>query len=120
MHVSGLEESASMPVSDQSNIKYVTGGPRGQAVHCVHSSCVRRRRSISRVPAIRGGLDVNELIQLVAQRAGISSEQAALAVNCMLAYLTARLPSPVVGRIREQLDLLHSVVRGDGGDGTVT
>ncbi|SBT03387.1 hypothetical protein ACCAA_1000009 [Candidatus Accumulibacter aalborgensis] len=46
---------------------------------------------------------MNELIQMVAQRAGISPPQATLAVSAMLAYLTARLPSPVVGRIREQL-----------------
>lgn len=63
---------------------------------------------------------MNELIQLVAQRAGISSDQAALAVNCMLAYLTARLPSPVVGRIREQIDPLNGATHGDGGNGTVT
>lgn len=46
---------------------------------------------------------MDELIQLVAQRAGISPEQAALAVAAMVSYLTARLPSPVAGRIREQL-----------------
>lgn len=46
---------------------------------------------------------MDELIQLVAQRAGISPEQAALAVAAMVSYLTVRLPSPVVGRIREQL-----------------
>jgi len=46
---------------------------------------------------------VDELIQLVAQRAGISPAHAALAISTMLDYLTARLPSPVVGRIREQL-----------------
>jgi hypothetical protein len=47
--------------------------------------------------------DVDELIELVAQRAGITPAQAELAIACMLGYLTARLPSPVVGRIREQL-----------------
>jgi len=46
---------------------------------------------------------VDELIRLVAQRAGISSAQATLAVAAMLSYLTMRLPSSVVGRIREQL-----------------
>jgi len=46
---------------------------------------------------------VDELIQLVAQRAGITPAQAELAISCMLGYLTARLPSPVVGRIREQI-----------------
>jgi hypothetical protein len=46
---------------------------------------------------------MDELIQLVAQRADIPSAKAALAVTAMLSYLTARLPSPVIGRIREQL-----------------
>jgi hypothetical protein len=46
---------------------------------------------------------VDELVQLVARRVGIPSAQAALAVSAMLDYLTARLPSPLVGRIREQL-----------------
>lgn len=46
---------------------------------------------------------MDELIRRVAQRAVISPAQAALAITEMLAYLTTRLPSPVVGRIREQL-----------------
>jgi hypothetical protein len=54
-------------------------------------------------PLAKGSHAVDELVQLVAQRVGISSGQAALAVSAMLDYLTARLPSPVVGRIREQL-----------------
>ena len=49
------------------------------------------------------GLNVDELILTVAQRAGISSAQATLAVSVTLNYLTARLPSSVVGCIREQL-----------------
>jgi len=56
---------------------------------------------------------VDELIQLVAQRAGISPAQAALAVAAMLGYLTARLPSPVVGRIREQLSGVQSPGQAD-------
>ena len=47
---------------------------------------------------------MDELIQRVARRAGISPGQAALAVAAMLGYLAMRLPSPVIGRIREQLD----------------
>jgi nucleoid DNA-binding protein len=62
---------------------------------------------------------VDELIQLVAQRAGISSAQATLAVAAMLAYLTARLPSPVVGRIREQLGEVQSPNQKDVGAGGV-
>jgi hypothetical protein len=46
---------------------------------------------------------MDELIQMVAQRADISTAKAALAVTTMLSYLTVRLPSPVIGRIREQL-----------------
>ena len=35
----------------------------------------------------------------------------------MLGYLTARLPSPVVGRIREQLGEVQSPHERDGGEG---
>ena len=62
---------------------------------------------------------VDELIQLVAQRAGISPAQAALAVAEMLSYLTARLPSPVVGRIREQLGEAQHPRRPGGTQGDV-
>ena len=60
---------------------------------------------------------MNELIQLVAQRAGISAAQAALAVSAMMGYLTARLPSPMVGRNREHLTEVQSPRQRDGGDG---
>ena len=60
---------------------------------------------------------MDELIQLVMQRAGISSAQAALAVAAMLRYLMARLPSPVVGRIREQLSGVQIPRQPDVGDG---
>ena len=51
---------------------------------------------------------MDELTRVVAQRAGISAAQAALAVSAMLGYLTARLPSPLVGRIREELGVVQS------------
>ncbi len=56
---------------------------------------------------------MDELIQLVAQRAELSPAQAALAVSAMLAYLTARLPSPMVGRIREQLGEVQNILQAD-------
>ncbi|MCL4471646.1 MAG: hypothetical protein M1547_11145 [Gammaproteobacteria bacterium] len=46
---------------------------------------------------------MDKLIQLVAQQADISPAQAALAISAILNYLTARLPPPAVGRVREQL-----------------
>ena len=61
---------------------------------------------------------MDDVIELVAQRAGISAAQATLAVSALLSYLTARLPSPLVGRIREQLGDVQSPggpVPGDGG-----
>jgi hypothetical protein len=61
---------------------------------------------------------MDELIHLVAKRAGIPSAAAEIAVAAMLDYLTARLPSPMVGRIREQLGQVHSPrqpVVGEGG-----
>ena len=62
---------------------------------------------------------MDELVQLVARRAGIPSARAALAVSAMLDYLTSRLPSPLVGRIREQLGEAQRVRRSDGADGGV-
>lgn len=62
---------------------------------------------------------MDELIQLVAQRAGISAAQATMAIAEMLSYLTARLPSPVVGRIREQLGEAQRSRHPDGGHGGV-
>ena len=62
---------------------------------------------------------MDELIQLVAQRAGISPAQAGLAISAMLSYLAARLPSPVVGRIREQLGEAQPPLHPDGIQGDV-
>ena len=47
---------------------------------------------------------------------GIPSAQAALAVSAMLDYLTARLPSPLVGRIREQLGEVPSARQPNVGN----
>lgn len=60
---------------------------------------------------------MDELIRLVAQRAGISTAQASLAVAAMLGYLTLRLPSPVIGRIREQLNDGKGAVEPQAGGG---
>jgi hypothetical protein len=61
--------------------------------------------------------DMDELTQVVAQRAGISAAQATLAVSAMLGYLTARLPSPLVGRIREELGVMQGSGQPDVGEG---
>jgi hypothetical protein len=47
---------------------------------------------------------MEELIDAVQRKAGFSAEQAAMAVAAMLAYLGARLPSPLVGRIQALLE----------------
>ena len=47
---------------------------------------------------------MDELIGAVQRQAGISEEKARLAVAAMLAFLSARLPSPLVGRIQALLD----------------
>ena len=47
---------------------------------------------------------MDELIDAVQRQAGITAEQAALAVSATLAFLSARLPSPLVGRIQALLD----------------
>jgi hypothetical protein len=46
---------------------------------------------------------VNELIDFVARRAGLERIQAEAAVGAAIEYLTARLPSPVVGHIHQLL-----------------
>jgi hypothetical protein len=47
---------------------------------------------------------MDELIDAVQRQAGISAKQAAIAVCAMLAFLSARLPSPLVGRIQALLE----------------
>jgi hypothetical protein len=64
-------------------------------------------------------LKVDELIQLVAQQAGITPVQAELAISAILNYLTARLPSTVVGRILEQLSDAQPSRGPDCGQGGV-
>jgi hypothetical protein len=54
----------------------------------------------------------DELVRSVAFRAGISPAQAAQAVSAMLAFLAARLPSPVLGHIHELLLDSVAAVRG--------
>ncbi|APW36270.1 hypothetical protein RD110_02795 [Rhodoferax koreense] len=46
---------------------------------------------------------MDQLIALVARRAGLTPAQAHAAVLAVLDFLTAGLPSPVVGRIHELL-----------------
>ncbi len=97
----------------------MTSGPRNRASYPV---ALRNNGSLQSFPLTllaSGFFEVDELIQLVAQEAGISSAQAAHAVAAMLGYLTARLPSPVVGRIREQLDAIQSPRKTDTGGGSV-
>ena len=81
----------------------MTCGPRDRARDPIDSGHEGDFWSFPRKRPTPGILEVDELTQLVAQRAGISSAQATLAISAMLSYLTARLPSPVVARIREQL-----------------
>lgn len=46
---------------------------------------------------------MNELIQAVARAASLPTEQADLAVRAMLRFLTARLPSALVGELHARL-----------------
>jgi len=108
-----------MFAGDESNIKLMTCGPRNRARHPVVSRDDRDFGSYPRTLLTLGLFEVDELIQLVAREAGISSAQAARAVSAMLGYLTARLPSPIVGRIHEQLDATQSPRKADAGGGTV-
>lgn len=66
-------------------------------------------------------MDKNGLIQLVAQRTGISESQATQAVEIILGELEDRLPAPVAGQIRGFLRQdsgtsgLDDVAKGIGG-----
>jgi hypothetical protein len=53
---------------------------------------------------------MNPLIDLVAQKAGISPDQATVAVDTVLVYLKERLPAPFAG----QLDELLATPSGEG------
>lgn len=94
----------------------MTCDPRDPTRHPVDSSHEKDACSFLGNPPIRI-FSVDELIQLVAQRTGISAAQATLAVAAMLSYLTARLPSSVVGRIHEQLGAAQPPPNSDGGQG---
>jgi len=106
-------------VNDESNIKLVTCGPRhrpGHPVHWRHEGALRS--FLFKLPTLEY-LEVDELIQLVVWRAGISPAQAAHAVSAMVGYLTARLPSSVVGRIHEQLREVQNAHAENVSDGGV-
>lgn len=60
---------------------------------------------------------MDELIRQVAQRAEISSAKAALAVTAVLGYLAVHLPSPMIGRIREQLNDAQGAGATNSGGG---
>jgi hypothetical protein len=47
---------------------------------------------------------VNELIDLVAQKAGISPDQARAAVDTVVHYLKNRLPAPIAGQLDGALE----------------
>lgn len=59
---------------------------------------------------------MEELILAVARGAGLSREQAALAVGAALRFFTARLPSALVGELHARLETRKpSGVPGAGG-----
>jgi hypothetical protein len=58
---------------------------------------------------------MDELIEAVQRQAGISREQAMLAVSAMVAFLSARLPSPLVGRIQVLLDGEQALNQANSG-----
>ena len=57
---------------------------------------------------------MDELIAVVARAAGLSPEQAALAVAAVLRFFTARLPSAMVGELHARLQA-PSASPGTGG-----
>ena len=49
------------------------------------------------------GKETSPLVYDVSQKSRISEDQARLAINEIMSFLGAKLPSPVMGRIREVL-----------------
>jgi hypothetical protein len=69
------------------------------------------------------GSDMNILIKDIRTTSGISQTEAELALGTVLEFFAARLPSPVMGRIREALLSQESLVgaaahNGDLGNAT--
>lgn len=63
-------------------------------------------------PAVGKALH-DELVMAVARDGGLSREQAVQAVQVVLRFFTARLPSPLVGALRRQLDGVEASADGD-------
>jgi len=57
--------------------------------------------------------NLQDLIETVARDAELSEEESAAAVNATLRYLTARLPSPAVGKLHELLQTKQSNSSGE-------
>lgn len=58
---------------------------------------------------------MNELINHVSQKTGLTTEQATAAANAVIAFLKGKLPSPIAGQIDS---LLKSGAGADGLDAT--
>ena len=56
---------------------------------------------------------MKNLIEEIRSRSGISQIQAELALGAMLSFLAARLPSPIMGRIKEAI--AHNQYREEQG-----
>ena len=57
---------------------------------------------------------MDELVELVSQRTGVSEEVARMAVETVLAYLKEKLPAPLAGQIDNVLS--GAGIEGDLGD----
>ncbi|MBI1397204.1 MAG: hypothetical protein GC151_14625 [Betaproteobacteria bacterium] len=55
---------------------------------------------------------IDELIEAVSRGAGLTPEQGAAAVAVMLRFLTARLPSALVGQLHERLGTRRAAASG--------
>lgn len=60
---------------------------------------------------MRSNLD--HLTDTIVQRAGVSPSQARITIMTILQYLTARLPSPIVGQLKILLDNDKIYCEGD-------
>lgn len=58
---------------------------------------------------------MNDLVNLVAQKTGISADQARMAVDTVLGFLKSKLPEPLGG----QIENLAAGGDGDAGEGGI-
>ena len=82
---------------------FVTVSQRASGIHSRHEPFPDWRRTLARRWTARHLAMMDELVSAVARGAGLTPDQAALAVAAALRFFTARLPSSLVGELHARL-----------------